>query len=65
VGTDESFLDEARLLTTKAGAAGVDVKLQTWEGMFHVFQMVPFLPESRESLGLIAAFISQNIQADI
>jgi epsilon-lactone hydrolase len=60
VGTEEILLDEARRLTKKAQRAGVNATLQTWPGMFHVFQMVPFLPESRESLAHIARFITSN-----
>lgn len=61
VGTDEILMDEAVLFATKAQTAGVDATLQTWEGMFHVFQAVPFLPESRKSLGLIEAFITSHL----
>lgn len=62
VGTDEIFLDEAIQFTEKAQAAGADVTLRTWEGLFHVFQMVPFLPETRESLEDIARFIMSHTQ---
>jgi len=58
VGTDEIFLDEAIQFASKGQAAGVDVKLRTWDGLFHVFQMVPFLPETKESLEDIAKFIT-------
>lgn len=59
VGTDEILVDEACRLVSRAQTARVDANLETWQGMFHVFQMVPFLPESRESLRLMAAFISR------
>ncbi len=61
VGTDEIFLDEAIQFSEKAQAAGVDVKLWVWEGLFHVFQMVPFLPETKESLADIASFIAKKV----
>jgi epsilon-lactone hydrolase len=61
VGTVEILLDEAIHLSEKAQAVGVDVVLKTWEGMFHVFQMVPFLPESKKSLAHIAQFITSQI----
>lgn len=61
VGTDEIFLDEAIQFTKKAQAAGVDAKIRTWEGLFHVFQMVPFLPETKESLEDIAGFIAKYV----
>lgn len=62
VARDEIFLDEAVHFTSKAQAAGVDAKLQSWEGLFHVFQMVPFLAETRESLEDIAKFIKSQTQ---
>lgn len=62
VGTDEILLDEAIQFTEKAQAAGVDVTLRPWEGLFHVFQMVPFLPETSKSLEDIARFIVSHTQ---
>jgi acetyl esterase/lipase len=61
VGTDEILLDDTIRLAGKAQQAGVEVQLIPWEGMFHVFQMMPFLPESSESFEEIAAFISSHI----
>ncbi len=61
VGTDEILYDEAVLFANKAQAAGVDVTLVTWEGMFHVFQMVPFLPETKMSLAHMAEVISRYL----
>ena len=57
VSIDEILHDEAIQLKEKAFSAGVDVDLKTWEGMFHVFQLVPFLSESQESLDEITDFI--------
>ena len=62
VGSDEILLDEALWLAEKAQDAGVEVQLKTWEGLFHIFQIVPFLPESKASLKHIAAFIASHIQ---
>lgn len=57
-GTHEILLDDARRLAASARAAGVPATLQTWEGLFHVFQMVSFLPETREALAQFAAFVA-------
>jgi monoterpene epsilon-lactone hydrolase len=57
-GSDEILLDDARQFAEKAQAAGVQVTLQVWEGMFHVFQMIPFLPETKKALGQIGEFVS-------
>ena len=61
VGTDENFLAEAIQFTNKAQTAGANVTLRTWQGLFHVFQMVPFLPETKESLEEIAEFIAKFV----
>jgi monoterpene epsilon-lactone hydrolase len=60
VGSDEVLLDDATRLAEKARAAGVDVKLEVWPGMFHVWQMVSvFVPEGRQALAAIGRFVDQ------
>jgi acetyl esterase/lipase len=44
----------------KAQEAGVDVTLEVWDEMFHVFQMVAPLREAREAMAHIAAFASRT-----
>jgi acetyl esterase/lipase len=61
VGSDEILLDDARRCTARARQAGVDVILEIWDEMFHVFQLVPFLPETKRAVGQIAEFVSQNL----
>jgi acetyl esterase/lipase len=61
VGTDEILLDDAARCADRARAAGVEVTLEIWDGMFHVFQMLPFLRETKNALEHIAAFASQVI----
>jgi monoterpene epsilon-lactone hydrolase len=61
VGSDEILLDDAVRCAGKARAAGVDVTLETWDGMFHVFQMFPFLTETKRALESIAAFVSRRL----
>lgn len=63
VGTDEILYDEAIWLAEKAQNAGVEVHLKTWKGLFHVFPIIPFLPESRESFELISEFIARHIKS--
>lgn len=63
VGEDELLLSDATRLADNARAAGVDVRLNVWPGMWHVFQMfVPYLPEAREAIVEIAAFAKENLQ---
>ena len=55
-GTDEVLLDDARAFAQKAEAAGVPVTLGLWDGLFHVFQMFGFLPETKQATAQIAEF---------
>jgi acetyl esterase/lipase len=57
-GTDEVLEDDAIRIAEKARQAGVAVTLEDWEGMFHVFPITPFLPESQQALERIADFVS-------
>jgi acetyl esterase/lipase len=61
VGTDEILLDESIWLAEKAKDADVEVQIKTWQGLFHVFPIIPFLPESKTSLEHMAAFIASHI----
>lgn len=64
VGSDEVLLDDATRLADKAQAAGVDVRLEVWQGMFHVWQMVSvFVPEARQALAGIGRFIEEIYEA--
>lgn len=60
-GEHEILLEQSRQFLEKARQAGVEIRLDCWPGMFHVFQMVPILPESRRSLEKIAAFLDGKI----
>jgi acetyl esterase/lipase len=58
VGADEILLSDAVRLAEKARAAGVRVELSIWPRMWHVWQaFVPFLPEARQAINAIGAFI--------
>lgn len=63
VGTDEILLDDARRIAEKAQMAAVDVTLEIYEEMFHVFQIIPFMPETKKAMGQIAEFV-KRILAD-
>jgi acetyl esterase/lipase len=47
---DEILLDDATRCAETARKAGVDVTLEIWDEMFHVFQLVPFLPERKRTV---------------
>jgi len=59
VGTDELLLDDAEQFTERAREAGVEVTLEVWQGMFHVFQIFPFLPETKRALESIGQFVAR------
>jgi acetyl esterase/lipase len=56
VGTDEVLFDDATRCADRARQAGVDARLEIWDEMFHVFQLVPFLPETKRAVRQIADF---------
>ena len=63
VGGDEALLDDAHRLEQAAGAAGVDVTLECWEGMLHVWHCFgPRLPEAGAALTAIAAWVAGRLK---
>ncbi len=61
VGSREVLLSDSLRLARHARAAGVDVTLDVWDGMWHVFQGNPGVPESGEAVAGIAAFFRQQV----
>lgn len=59
-GEDEILLDDATRIAAAARAAGVDVRLETFPRMWHVFQLFLALPQAVESLDDIARFLTQT-----
>ena len=60
VGTDEIMLSDSIRLAERAKTAGVDVNLEVWEGMFHVWHFAAsVLPEGRQAIDRIGKFIGQ------
>jgi len=58
VGDAETLLDDATRLAARARAAGVEVELEVWPEMVHVFQaFAPMLPEGREAIARIGAWV--------
>lgn len=61
VGDAEVLLDDTRRAAERARAAGVDVKEEVWDEMFHVWHaFAPMLPEGREAIARIGEFIRQH-----
>lgn len=62
VGDYEILLDDSTRLAAKAKAAGVDVTLRVWEGMWHVFQsLAARVPEARRSVNEIGAWVQSRL----
>ena len=61
-GSYEVLLDDSVRLAERAKAAGVDVTLEIYEGMIHVFQnFADVLPDSRQAINNINKFIRKYL----
>lgn len=57
-GSDELLLDDAIRLAKQATEAGVNVQIEVWKGMWHVFQSsAGKIPEASRAIRRIASFI--------
>jgi len=64
VGDRETVLDDSRDFAAKAQEAGVDVTLEVWDGMIHVFQQFPEeLPEATQAIAAIGRFLQRHFGA--
>lgn len=64
VGTAETLLDDTLRVAEKARAEGVDVTVETYEDLFHVFQQLGGdLPERLQAIERIGAFIRTYARA--
>jgi monoterpene epsilon-lactone hydrolase len=59
VGAEEVFLDDARMVAERAISAGVDVTLSAYEKMWHVWQTVGILPETKKAFEEIFSFVKR------
>jgi acetyl esterase/lipase len=58
VGTREVLLSDSTRFAEKAIAAGVEVTLEVEEGLIHVWQMLPGVPEAQRSVDRIGSFVA-------
>ena len=57
-GENEVLLDDARILADQLKASGVNVTLEIWEEMFHVWHyFARYLSEGRQAIEQISDFI--------
>ena len=64
VGDHEVLLDDSKIIYEKMKKAGVDVRIDVYDRMFHVFQILPFLEESKQSYKIIGAFLDETFISD-
>jgi epsilon-lactone hydrolase len=61
VGTAETLLDDSTRLAERARKSGVNVTLEPWENMIHVFQsFAPILDEGQQAIDKIGAFVLKH-----
>ena len=61
VGTAETLLDDATRLSERAKAAGVDVTLESWNDMIHVWHLfAPLLPEGQQAVERVGEFVRRR-----
>ncbi len=66
MGTAETLLDDSVVLAERARAAGVDVRLEAWDDLVHVFQaFAPMVPEAVEAIDGIGAFVQERLGTQI
>jgi epsilon-lactone hydrolase len=59
-GTRDMLLSSCVRLTQTLRNSGANVDLRVWEGMWHVFEFYPEIPESDASLSEIAEFLEKR-----
>jgi acetyl esterase/lipase len=61
-GEDEILREDAERMAAAARAAGVEVELVIYPRMWHVWQLHQELPQARDSLEKIAAFLRRHLE---
>ena len=61
VGTEETLLDDAYHLKERAEAAGIDVQLEVFDAMPHVWHVfASYLPEAQDAINQIGKFAREK-----
>jgi epsilon-lactone hydrolase len=62
VGSTELLLDDSTRFAERAEAAGVDVTLEIWDDVFHVWQsFADLLPEARDAIARVGSYVDQRL----
>jgi monoterpene epsilon-lactone hydrolase len=61
VGSAEVLLDDATRIAERAKAAGVQVELEVWDDMIHIWQIfAPILPEGQQAIERLGSFVREH-----
>lgn len=60
-GTKEILLSDSIRIYQQAKAVGVNVTLDLWDGMWHVFQAVPNIPEAQSACREMGEFLKYHL----
>jgi epsilon-lactone hydrolase len=63
VGDHEVIRDDAIAFAEKATAAGVDVTLEVWPDMVHLWHNFSYLPDAQQAVERIGEFVEQRTSA--
>ena len=61
VGDHESLLVDSLRLAEAARRDGIEMDLEVWPGMWHVWQMTPQVPEARRAVEKIGLFLDARL----
>jgi acetyl esterase/lipase len=62
VGGDEALLSDGEEVALRAKAAGVEVELEVWPGMFHVWHLTSqVIPEARQAIERVGTFVQARL----
>ena len=63
VGSEEALHDDSMQLKARAESAGVDVSVESWGGMVHVWHIFhPLLSEGRDAIARIGSFARTHVE---
>jgi acetyl esterase/lipase len=63
-GTRDLLMSDCARLSTRMRRAGVDARFHVWEGMWHVFEWWPEVPEAEASMDEIAEFLREHLAGE-
>src|SRR2546422_7713445 len=64
VGDCEVLLDDSTRLAERAKAAGVEVTLEVWDEMIHVWHFfAAMLPEAQQAIDRVGGYVRERISA--